>query len=325
MTDALSDLLSFLEIRGARCTRFEAGGKWAFRFPAKPALKFAAVLRGECWIMLPGRNPQRLTAGDTFLLAEAPQYVLANDPQLEPQDGLASFDWEHSDIARHGGSETALLAGSFVFEALHVRLLLDALPEFMLIPAADGTAPLLRGLLEILDREIHSGQMGVSFVTRRLAEVLLVQVLRGYGTRYGNDEASWVGAAADPRIGAALNLMHADVARRWTVDELARAAGMSRSAFAVAFKHRVGTPPLDYLLRWRMQVARSGLLRGETIAAVAAKVGYASASAFGNAFKRIHGTPPKRYGSADRSMPRDGPEPAGATGELKPEMVERRI
>lgn len=299
MTDALSDLLSFLEVRSARCTRFEAGGQWAFSFPAKPALKFAAVLRGECWLMLPGQEPQKLAAGDTFLLAEAPAYVLANDPQLKPQDGLASFDWEHSDVAHHGGSETTLLAGSFVFEALHVRLLLDTLPSFMLIPAKDRAADVLRGLLEILDREIRSAQMGTALVTQRLAEVLLVQVLRGFGARHGHDGTGWIRAAADPKIGAALNAMHSDVSHRWTVGELARAAGMSRSAFALAFTTKVGTPPLDYLLRWRMQVARTALRRGETIAAVAARVGYASESAFGNAFKRVHGKPPKRYWSAE--------------------------
>jgi len=78
--DALSDIFSLLNVRSARCTRFEAGGKWAFKFPARPALKFAAVLRGECWIMLPGESPHHLVAGDAFLLAEAPEYVLANDP-----------------------------------------------------------------------------------------------------------------------------------------------------------------------------------------------------------------------------------------------------
>jgi AraC-like DNA-binding protein len=224
--------------------------------------------------------------------------VLTNDPQLTPEDGLTSFDWEHSDVARHGGSETVLIAGSFVFEALYVRLLLDALPSFMLIPEKDPAAAILRGLLEILDREIRTGQMGTSLVTRRLADVLLVLVLRGYVARHGSVGSGWIGAAADPQIGAALNLMHGDIAHRWTVGELARAVGMSRSAFAADFKEKVGSPPLDYLLRWRMQIARDALRRGETIAAVATKVGYASESAFGNAFKRVHDRAPKRYWSS---------------------------
>jgi AraC-like DNA-binding protein len=305
MTDALSDILDRLRIRSARCTRFEAAGQWAFRFPAKPALKFAAVLRGECWIMLPEDAPHRLVAGDTFLLAEAPDYVLANDPELPPRDGLTSFDWEHSDVARHGGSQTVLLAGSFVFDARDVRLLLDALPSFMLIPEQDPAAAVLRGLLEILDREIRTEQMGTSLVTHRLADVLLVQVLRGYVARYGS--AGWLGAAADPQIGAALSLMHGDIAHRWTVNELARAVGMSRSAFAARFKDRVGSSPLDYLLRWRMQIARDALHRGDAVAAVAERTGYASESAFGNAFKRVHRTAPKRYALQTASTQGAGP------------------
>ncbi|OKO85114.1 AraC family transcriptional regulator [Bradyrhizobium sp. AS23.2] len=299
MVDALSDLFSLIDVRSARCTRFEAGGSWSFSFPAKPALKFVAVLRGECWIMLPGESPQQLAAGDTFLLAEAPSYVLASDPQQRPEDGLSAFDWEHSDVARHGKVETVLVAGAFVFEALHARLLLDSLPSFTLIPAQDPTSAVLRSLLALLDREMRAEQMGAAMVTERLAEILLVQVLRGHVARQDGSAAGWIGAAADPRIGKALNLVHDDIAHGWRVDELARAVGMSRSAFAAEFKTRTGSPPLDYLLRWRMQVARDALRKGGTVAAIAAKIGYASESAFSTAFKRVYGSAPKRYWSED--------------------------
>src|SRR4051794_5607785 len=105
MSDPLSDVLSLLEIRTARCKRFEAGGRWALRFPATPALKFGAVLAGQCWIVLPGEAPSGLGAGDTFLLASAPPYVLANDLGRRPGDGLAAFDQGRAGIARHGGSD----------------------------------------------------------------------------------------------------------------------------------------------------------------------------------------------------------------------------
>lgn len=301
MIDALSDLFSLIDVRSARCTRFEAGGDWSFGFPAKPALKFVAVLHGACWIMLPGEAPRQLIAGDTFLLAEAPAYVLASDPERRPEDGLSAFDWEHSDVARHGEPETVLVAGAFVFEALPARLLLDSLPSFTLIPAQDPTSAVLRGLLQLLDHEIRAEQIGAAVVMERLAEILLIQVLRGHVARQDPAVTGWIGAAADPRIGKALNLIHSDIAHDWRVDELARAVGMSRSAFAAAFKARAGAPPLDYLLRWRMQVAREALRQGGTVAAVAEKVGYASESAFGAAFKRVYGCAPKRYWSADAS------------------------
>jgi AraC-like DNA-binding protein len=223
---------------------------------------------------------------------------VANDRQKIPEDGIALFDWEHSDIAHHGGDETVLLAGSFAFEFSNAHLVLDSLPPFMLIPADNPSAAILRGTLEILDSEVRNGRMGASLVTRRLADVLLVQALRAYFAMHGNDSAGWIGALTDPRIGAALNLMHGDVAHPWTIEELARAVGMSRSGFALRFKNLVGLPPLDYLLRWRMQLARDSLRREVPVASIAARLGYTSESAFGNAFKRIYGRAPKRYWSA---------------------------
>lgn len=262
---------------------------------AKPALHYVA--QGACWVTLPGDLPRQLAAGDTFLLAEAPSYVLASDLQRRSEDGLSAFDWEHLDVAHHGEAETVLVAGAFVFEALHARLLLVSLPSFTLIPVQDPTSAILRGLLELLDREIRAEQIGAAMVTKRLAEILLVQVLCGHVARHGGAATGWIGAAADPRIGKALNLMHGDIRHDWSVDELARAIGMSRSAFAAEFKARTGSPPLDYFLRWRVQVGRDAHRKGGTVAAVATKVGYASESAFGTAFKRVYGQAPKRYWS----------------------------
>lgn len=299
VVDPLSEALSLLDMRSARCTRLEAGGAWALRFPAKPALKFVAVLRGQCWITLQDEQPYRLEAGDTFLLTNAPPYVIANDPRKLPEDGIALFDWAHSDVAHYGGAETVLLGGAFVFHAGNAQLLLDALPPLIHIPAQDPAAAVLRGTLEILDGEIRSTRIGSSLITHRLADILLVQALRGYVALHGNDGTGWIGALADRKIGAALSLMHGDIGHRWTVGELASAVGMSRSGFALRFKDLVGAPPLDYLLRWRMQVAREALRRNEgSVASLAAQLGYASESAFGNAFKRVLGRAPKRYWSS---------------------------
>jgi AraC-like DNA-binding protein len=296
MTDPLSDVFSLLDIRSARCTRLEVGGRWSFRFPTKPALKFTAVSRGQCWIVLSGERPFALAAGDTFLLANAPAYVVANDLDKDPEDGIAFFDWEHSNIARHGGDETALIGGSFVFERGNAQLLLDALPSFIHIPASDRAAAILRGTLAVLDEELGSAELGSTLMTRRMGDILLVQALRAYVAREGADGTGWIGALTDPRIGAALSLIHNDPGHGWTVNELAATIGMSRSGFALRFKELVGAAPLDYLTRWRMNRAREALRRNEaTVASLAATLGYTSESAFSNAFKRVLGRAPKRY------------------------------
>jgi len=306
MIDPLSDLFSLLDIGSARCTRFEAGGRWAFRFPAKPALKFVAVIRGGCWIVLPEEPPVALSAGDTFLLANAPGYVIANDLSQEPEDGIAAFDWDHSDIARYQGSETALISGSFVFEAGNAQLLLDALPRFIHIPASDREATILRGTLSVLDDELGGGQIGASLMTRRMGDILLVQALRAYVTTMGPDNTGWIGALTDARIGKAIGLLHNDPGHGWTVNELATRIGMSRSGFALRFKQLVGIAPLDYLTRWRMHRARDALRKQQaTVASLAASLGYASESAFANAFKRVFGRAPKRYWSGERVLGED--------------------
>ena len=296
MIDPLSDVFSLVDIESARCTRFEVGGQWAFRFPPKPALKFVAVLRGGCWIILPGEPPFALAAGDTFLLANAPAYVIANDLQSEPEDGIAFFDWENSDIARHGGDETALIGGSFVIGGGNAQLLIDALPPFIHIPADDRAAGVLSATLVTLDDELGAGEMGSTLMTRRMGDILLVQALRAYVARVGAEHAGWIGALGNPQIGRAISLIHNEPGYRWTVNELASRTGMSRSAFAERFKALVGVSPLDYVTRWRMHRAREALRRRQaTVAGLAASLGYSSESAFGNAFKRVFGRAPKRY------------------------------
>ena len=291
----MSEVFSLINIRGARCTRFEASGRWYYRFPAKPAVKFGAVLAGDCWIDFGEGQRHQLAAGDCFLLANAPSYVLANDDHVLSDDGMSAFDWAQSDVARHEGNDTVLIAGTFSFEESDADLLLDSLPTFLLIPSRNASATVVRSTLAILDIEIKGTQIGAAVLTDRLVDILLVQVLRAALIQDDGDNLGWISALADPRIGRAIGLMHGNAAYPWSLETLAGSVAMSRSAFSKRFKSLVGLAPLDYLLRWRMRLARNALRRGSTVATVASEVGYSSESAFGHAFKRIYGIAPRRY------------------------------
>ena len=294
--DRLSEVFSLLDVRSAATSRLEVGDAWALRFPAKPLLKFHAVLRGKCWIALPGKAPCFLDTGDTFFLANSPPFILAHDPNEPPEDAVQLFGETRSNLYRYRGDDTVLLGGGFTFGSTNARLLLDVLPPFMLIPSRKSVAPILRSTLEILDDELATDQMGSSLVVRRLADILLVQALRAYVNLHGPNGLGWLGALHDRHVGAALVLMHSRVGHHWKVSDLASADGMSRSAFAARFKELVGIPPLEYLLGWRMQLAREALRQNQnSVASIAAALGYASESAFGNAFKRAFGRAPKRY------------------------------
>ena len=164
-------------------------------------------------------------------------------------------------------------------------------------------------ILASLEAEVDDAYLGGSLVTQRLAEILMIEAIRAYADAGSANRVGWIAALADVKIGAALRLMHGDVARPWTAAALAAEVGMSRSAFTQRFSARVGRPPLDYLTGWRMTLARSRLSRTETpIARVAADVGYISQSAFAQAFKRVFGVTPRAV-AAGRSDPGSTTDP----------------
>lgn len=294
MADTLSSIFRLLDLQSAQNHRFEAAGDWAFRFPAREVLKFAALLRGSCWMLREGAAPLRLAAGDVFLLVESPAYVLASDPALPPEDGSRLFAGG-AGTGRHQGDDAVMIAGSFSASAQHRALLLGALPRFMLIPATTAEAPALRRTLEMMAAEFDAAEFGAELMRRHLTDMLLIQLLRAFAVREGAapQHGGWIGALADPRLGAALDALHAEPGRHWSVATLAAEAGMSRSSFAAAFQARVGMAPMAYLQGWRMQLAEEMLRRGESVGHVAARLGYGSQSAFGAAFRRSRGRTPR--------------------------------
>ncbi len=291
--DPLSEVLAVLGAQSVRRTRLEASGDWALAFPARQRLKFVALLRGECWVLPSGQAPQQLARGDVFLIGDT-AYAVASDPGVAPIDGTVLYSEPGQDVGRLGGDDTVMLGGGIAFANEDARFLLDALPTFMRVDRSSPSAAVVAGTLDLLDREVGRSRPGGTLVAAHLAEILLVEAIRAHIADQGEGIVGWIGALGDRRIGEALGLMHRRVAHPWTVEELASQAGMSRSAFSLRFRDRVGRPPLDYLTHWRMVLARQLLSDGEgTIATVAAQVGYTSQSAFGHAFKRTFGHSPR--------------------------------
>ncbi|MFC0407129.1 AraC family transcriptional regulator [Roseomonas elaeocarpi] len=292
--DPLSDVLVTLGARSVRRTRLEAAGDWALTFPAQARLKFVALLRGRCWIMVPGQPPRALSAGDTFLLGNT-AYTVASHPDVTPDDGMPLFAGPGRDVVCLGGAETVSVGGVIAFANGEADFLLDALPCFMHIARQAPSATAVVRTLSLLEAETERPGLGSTLIMARLAEILLVEAIRTYVADHGKESHGWIGALADRRTGEALRLMHGNIAHPWTVEELAARVGMSRSAFAALFACRVGRPPLDYLTHWRMTLARRLLEQGSVdVAIVAARVGYTSQSAFGHAYKRTIGHSPRR-------------------------------
>ncbi|MCJ8517358.1 AraC-like DNA-binding protein [Pseudorhizobium tarimense] len=293
IADPFSEVVAALGARSVRGTGLEAAGDWALSFDGRMRLKFIAVTRGRCWLLLPEHRPEELVEGDVVLISNT-RYTVASHPAVEPFDGMPLYASPGHDMVRLGsGDETALMGGGSGFADGSAAFVLDALPTFLRVDRTSSTAEAVARTLNALRTEVANAELGGSLVAERLAEILVIAAVRAFVASSLTTSVGWISALADPRIGKALKLLHANVACRWTVPMLASEVGMSRSAFTQRFTERVGHPPLDYLTRWRMVLAQRKLRAGQTVAAVAAAVGYKSQSAFTHAFKRTLGRTPR--------------------------------
>jgi AraC-like DNA-binding protein len=300
--DPIAAAIGLLRPRTVVDPGFHAAGSWAVRFEAFGYVRIGGVEQGECWLALDGHEPVLLREGDIYLLVNPPSYLLASDLTAEPLTATSVWDSTANGVARIGPEaeqDLYLCGGSFRFDDSNASILLDVLPPLVHVQAADPRNAMLANVSKLLVAEVENNAVGSSLVLDHLVQILFVHGLRAYAEQTDRP-AGWLGAISDDDIGAALRAMHADVAHRWTLNELAGIARMSRSAFAVSFKKQVGTAPLDYLIQWRMSLARDALRRNtRSISELAVATGYESESAFSTAFRRVVGASPKQF--RDRS------------------------
>jgi AraC-like DNA-binding protein len=310
--DVVGEILEAVHLTTAIFGRLELGAPWRLRIPGRAYLSFYVVARGGAWMEIGDEavpvHTLTLSAGDAVVLPHGSAHVLQDTDRSDAPPHL--FDYSAcprvaiGEAARVGGNGpvTSLVTGHFTFGGSASRNpLLSSLPPVVLVPAdAISVSPQLSGVVPLILSESSAPGPGATIVLARLADILLIHALRHWISTTGT-ESCGLRAVADPQIGAALRLMHARPAEPWTVESLARAVAMSRSAFAARFTKLVGEPPLQYLARWRM--TRAALLLGAgqlSVAAVAEKVGYANAVAFTKAFSRIQGVGPGAYRKAHR-------------------------
>jgi AraC-like DNA-binding protein len=289
--DPLSDVLSLLKPRTYAAGGFDVGGDCSISFPAHEGIKCYAMVSGQGWLAVDGvAEPVRLTAGDCFLLPRGRPFRLASDLALEPVDFMTLMGTKTPGRVRiHEGGGTCIVGGHFALAGDHAAILLSALPPIVHIREEAGKAA-LRWSVERMMQELRDPQPGSALVVQHLAQMLLVQALRAHLAEGVKGGVNWLFALADKQMNAAIGAMHADPSRRWTLQDLAERAGMSRSTFALRFKETVGSSPMDYLTRWRM------LLAGDPISVISPSLGYESESAFSTAFKRVMGCSPRQYG-----------------------------
>ncbi|MGW2173924.1 AraC family transcriptional regulator [Streptomyces sp. NPDC001705] len=296
--DPLEDVLTLLETRSHLSAGLVAGGRWAVRFDAPTVVKFNAVRKGSCQLVVDGvPEPFELAEGDCYLLTRPRSYILRSDPETDPVEGGTVFAGAVDGIAHAGqGSDVFLLGGGFTFSSRAQDLLLDQLPPVLHVSAGTPHAETVRWALTAINEELTDRPMAGALVAEHLAVVMLVHMLRLHLERSPRAASGWLSGLTDPLVATALTALHRNPAHPWTVAELADAAAVSRSTLAARFKTAVGQGPLEYLTHWRIELA-ARLLRkdGTTLASIARSVGYGSESALSVAFKRVTGTTPGEY------------------------------
>lgn len=296
--DPLSDVLSLLKPRSYMSGGIDAGGEWSFQFGPYQATRCFAVAAGYCWLSMDGvADPVRLEAGDCVVLPHGQAFRLASNLALTPVDAAIVIPAPLNGHIRswNGGGNCVGLAAYFTFAGDHVSTLLGILPPIVHIRKESDRAA-MRWCVERMMKELREPQPGGFLLGQHLAHMMLVEALRLYLAEGLRGGVGWLFALADKQVSAAITAMHENPAHRWTLQELADRAAMSRSTFALKFKERVGTSPLEYLARWRMLRAGDRLTHSlDSVAEIALSLGYESESAFGAAFKRVMGYSPRQY------------------------------
>lgn len=299
MRDQLSDVFDLIEVRGMVSGGFFVRGDWFCTFDLHDPLKMIAVVCGQLRLTTDGLDPIHLGPGDVAILNHRTHMMLEGGPGLGPATRL---DVESSDnafvrVADAGCGEADVIIGGHIdVNPIGEALLAQALPPVGHVRASADEATNLHAILNRVLDEVTGDRVGSAFAIQQQGQLLLLEVLRAYLAQAGELPPGWLRLLTDERLRPAVTLMHDEPGKPWRLDELARAAAMSRTSFAERFRTVSGVPPLTYLNNWRMQLARHALRDSDTrVGPLAFRLGYTSESAFSNAFKREVGMSPVRY------------------------------
>lgn len=281
--DLLSFLLGAYQLKAGVMATPSLCGAWQFGTSGMRRSTFHYIGSGTCWLHTREDPPRPLQAGDLAVMPHDAWHMLSPEPRLRGEQ-------MHVQTAG-GGQYTTFLCGYFEFLAGRFNPILETLPPLIVVPAGEG-GPTLAQLSQVLMLESQDEGLGTSSVVNKLADTLFVMVVRFYLRQCPNPRGLMAGLA-DPGLRKVLDAMHRQPGEDWTLERLAKLAGMSRTTFAQRFSEQVGNTPNDYLTRWRMTQAELMLRDPNTsVAQAAGQVGYEDESAFRKAFKRVHGKAP---------------------------------
>jgi AraC-like DNA-binding protein len=292
--DPLTDIVALLRPHAAFSKPITGRGRWGVRYEAQGKPSFCIVETGHCWLTLEDQQARLLQQGDFLLLPLPPAFTLASEVGADCIPGRPSRTGVRHGEAK-GPPDFRMMGGTFEVDLVNA-VLLELVSQTIHICAAEADTSRLARIISLILDEYSSERPGRDTVLQHLLEVMLVEALRWPCLNAQLGPPGLIAGLRDAAISRALRAMHSDVRHRWTVAELARRAGMSRSAFAAGFTATVGCAPMEYLARWRMSLAQDALSRGRKgLDDLAEEIGYESASAFSTAFRRRLGCAPGAF------------------------------
>lgn len=311
--DALSEILRVVQMSGAFFVNARFSAPWCYQSPkaslaapwldptAEQVVIFHLITEGGCLVEMDGAPPMEVHEGDVVMFPGGSAHRMTSAPGLPPPRGAADLKKLFASRPRRlayggGGAPTRIVCGYLACDTRLARLLLDGLPPVVRISLRDSEAGAwLESSVRYALAEARTPRPGGASLLSRLAELLFIEVLRRYVHQH-EGHAGWLAGLGDRVVGKALNALHQQPCREWTLADLARVAGTSRSVLAERFQHLVGTSPMQYLTQWRMLMAANLLRRSNApLSRVAEEVGYQNDTSFIRAFRREYGQPPAAW------------------------------
>ena len=323
--DTLSDVLRSIRLRGAVFFYVSGRSDWAAEAPASReiapllmhgvdhVMEYHVVAQGSCWAAIPAGPSVQLSSGDVVVFPHGDAHVVSSAPGMRGElpdlhlfrrstiDHLPvriaynDADAPSTSPPSDGDGETTIVCGFLGCDLHPFNPLIASLPRLLHLRAREGGG-WIKQFIDHAVAESRSRHPGSEAMLARMSEMMFVDAVRRYTARLPADSAGWLAGLRDPLVGRALALMHEQPAQDWTIDDLGKRVGLSRSALHERFAQLIGVPPMQYLTQWRMQAAARMLLETRaTVATIALEVGYDSEAAFARAFKRLVGQPPAMW------------------------------
>ena len=312
--DVLSEVLRMVRLDGALFFNGEFSAPWCISEPRSTAIVpylspeaghlilYHFLTEGSAYARLPDGRREELTAGDIVIFPHGDAHLLGNGSIEKPLDAVQMFEKNLTQglkLARFGGGGeiTKFVCGFMTCDPRLSGVFLAGLPKMLKVHVAkEPSGQWLENSIRFSVDEANGSNAGSGVVLAKLSELLFVETLRRYINAMPPDQIGWLAGARDPIIGEALALLHNEPAHPWTVSDLARRIGLSRTRLAHRFRHFLGESPMAYLAQWRLKLGAEILQSTEdSVAEVAEAVGYGSEAAFNRAFKREFDCPPAQF------------------------------